>query len=216
MSVARSPPPPSQNAEKSLSVPDVSGVGIEETRNTLRNKRKKMDDDESIISPTNLEIITNKIKEDMKEFFHEMVQKQSVKLNSLLSTVKNIETTSTNVESTVAFLAEENSDLKKKIEELIKQSNQDKEQISILENKIEEYQRMDRKTNIEIRNVPLCGGETKQSILGMITKLAENIEIKLDKKEIKDIIKINKNSKEKSTIIVEFTNTYKDRHHESS
>ncbi|XP_048484603.1 uncharacterized protein LOC105381709 [Plutella xylostella] len=88
------------------------------------------------------------------------------------------------------------------------ESKKDKEEIVILENKLEDMQKSQRKTSIEIKNVPLKGEETKKDLLEMIVKLSENINLKLVKPEVKDIIKIKKKENTKSTIIVEFTNTF--------
>lgn len=50
--------------------------------------------------------------------------------------------------------------------------------------------------------------ETKIDLLNMICKLSQNIGLSLEKTNVKDIIKVNKNKQENSTIIVKFTNTF--------
>lgn len=208
--VKRIPPPPSKSPEKSLSLPDVSTEGkstetLELNNVTFRvNKRKRIEQGE-----IDLDEISNKIKNDMQMFFSEVLTKQNEKFDSILNVIKDVQSTSNAVESAVSFLSEENTQLKKKIDQLIVQSHKDKEQIIMLENKLEDFQRMDRKSNIEIRDVPLKGSETKLDILSMVQKLADNIEIKLEQNEVKDIVKIHNNKSKKSTLIVELTNTFK-------
>ncbi|XP_048483909.1 uncharacterized protein LOC125490016 [Plutella xylostella] len=81
------------------------------------------------------------------------------------------------------------------------ESKKDKEEIVILENKLEDMQKSQRKTSIEIKNVPLKGEETKKDLLEMIVKLSENINLKLVKPEVKDIIKIKKKENTKTDVL---------------
>lgn len=189
--------------EKSNSVPDVTALKSDSSIMT-RNKRRRPND----INTSMLEDITKELKDEMKELFSRFALTQSEQINSVLTTLKDIQQTSNNVQSTITFLCEENSELKLKIEQLERQAKKDKENITILENEIEENRRGDRKVNIEIKNVPLKSEETKKDILERVLKLSETLNMKLDRSDVRDIIKVNKNKKEKSSIIVEFTNTF--------
>lgn len=87
------------------------------------------------------------------------------------------------------------------------QKKQDCEYIALLENKVENHQRLASKCNIEIKNITLKKQETKQDLCNMVYQLGENLNMKVESRDIKDIIKV-KSRNEKHTIIVEFNNTF--------
>jgi predicted nucleic acid-binding Zn-ribbon protein len=92
------------------------------------------------------------------------------KINPTLLELKN---TKANIDSTISFLASQNEDLKKRLEKMEVESIKDKEHIGVLEQRIEDLQREGRKANLEIRNVPKSTDETRQTLIGMVTKLSE-------------------------------------------
>lgn len=198
MSILRTP-------EKSFSVPDMSTLEDEAFQNyiTSRNNKRR--------PTTPVPQLQEKTKEDTSEFhdlFSKFATDQDKKINSILATLKDIQQTNKMIQTSITFLSEENIELKNKIAQLEIEAKRDKEQIVLLESKLEDNQRTDRKTNIEIRNVPLKGNETKKDLLEMIIHLTKTINIDITKQDVKDVIKINKKTKEKSTIVVEFTNTF--------
>lgn len=192
--------------EKANSIPDLANFsdGTPKCCVTARNKRKRTDS-----SSLQWEEVKDELKCEMKTLFMEFSQAQNDQSNSILTTLKDIQQTNSYVQSTITFLCEENVDLKKKIEQLQLQSQKDKEQIIMLENRLEEQLRTDRKANIEIKNVPLKGEEKKKDLIDMVLKLSENLEVKIQKSDFKDILKLNKTkNQQNSTIIVEFTNSF--------
>ncbi|KAL4705287.1 hypothetical protein ACJJTC_018973 [Scirpophaga incertulas] len=66
----------------------------------------------------------------------------------------------------------------------------------------------ERKTNLEIKNVPLKGEEKKTDLIAMIKKLTDEIGMQMKTSDIKDIIKTKNKNQQNSTLIVEFTNTF--------
>lgn len=198
MSVQRTP-------EKSTSVPDMSTLEDEPlpTYITGRNKKRR--------PTTPVPKLQEKAKEDTPElhdFISQFAADQDKKINTILASLKDIQQTNKMIQTSINFLSEENIELKNKIAQLELEAKRDKEQIVLLESKLEDSQRTDRKTNIEIRNVPLKGNETKKELLEMINHLSNTIKVEITKQDVKDIIKVNKNKKEKCTIVVEFTNTF--------
>lgn len=191
--------------EKSSSVPDVSALGSSTPPNYIssRFKRKRVDE----VTIDKVQEMTLNIKNDMTEIINKMVESQNSQINTILTALKEIHHTSSAIQTTITYLSEENTELKAKLEKMEIQSKKDREQIILLENKLEENQRIERKSNIEIRNVPLNGKEKKKDLLQMVLTLAETLEVKLQRSEIKDIIKTKKQKQEGSTIIVELTNT---------
>lgn len=191
--------------EKSCSVPDMATLDSDCSINYVmaRNKRKRSDD---ILH--NLEEVKAELKNELKSLFEEFSHTQRDQSNTIITSLKDIQQTNAYVQSTITFLCEENTVLKKKIEDLEIEARKHKEHIVLLENKLEDNLRTEKKSNIEIKNVPLKGEEKKKDLLDMVLKLTENLELDVKRNEIKDIIKFNKNKNhQNSTIVVEFTST---------
>lgn len=192
--------------EKSNSVPDVSNIESESPPNYIatRYKRKRS----SEVNIAQVQDMTIDLKNEMKDLINKVTESQTSQINTIMSTLKDIQQTNNIIQCTLLHLSEENKELKSKIENLEQQQKKDRDQIIILHNKLEEYQRTDRKSNIEIKNVPLKGNENKKDLLHLVTKLCGSLEVKIEQTEVKDIIKTKKQNQERSTLIVEFTNTF--------
>ncbi|KAG7301947.1 hypothetical protein JYU34_013387 [Plutella xylostella] len=196
---------------KSGSYPNVSkldDVAAKPCPITARTKRRRSIESPSDTFEDRLHELAQEIKTEIKDMFDQFAREQNKNSNSILTTLKDIQQTNLALQSSITFLSEENIELKNKLNQMEQQSMKDREQIFLLESKFEDSQRTERKSNIEIKNVPLIGKESKNDLQEMLFRLSENLNIKIEKPDIKDIIKINKNKKEKSTVIVEFTNTY--------
>lgn len=199
-----------KSPEKSSSFPNVSKLDdVPKTSFiTARNKRRRSIERSPETQEPNMQDLAKEIKSEMKDLFKQFEESQSKNSNSILITLKDIQQTNVALQSTITYLSEENTELKKRIEHLELQAKYDKENILLLESKFDDNQRTDRKSNVEIKNVPLKGDETKTDLRDMVLQLSKNLNVNIEKHNIKDIIKINKNKKEKSTMIVEFTNTF--------
>lgn len=189
-----------RSPNKSSSFPDISSAAPEDATppnyiNT-RNKRKKIADDNT---SQDRDAIMMDLRNEMKDLMN--------KTNKILTTLQDIQQTNNVMQTTLANLTEENTELKTKISKLEFQSKQDSDRLCLLENILEGIQRIDKKTNIEIKNVPLKGNENKTDLIQIVAKLCDSIEVNMEKSEIKDIIKTKKPTQERSTLIVEFTNT---------
>ncbi|KAI5638595.1 hypothetical protein NE865_08787 [Phthorimaea operculella] len=165
-----------------------------------RLKRKREDEDMDYES----------FKTEMKTMMEEMLAKHANELDKKITpTLKQIQETNTNIQASINFLTEQNTDLKKQIEELKLKSKKDFEYIASLEEKLENMQRESRKTSIEIKNVPKGQRETKEELINMVTNLAKNIDCQIEKPDIKDIYRVQGKKAESSSspIIVEMSST---------
>lgn len=153
------------------------------------------------------------LPEEMDIFREEMlkiIKAQNAQLAKISSTLVEIQQTNRNIENSVAFLASQNEELTKRMENLELQSSKDKEYIVLLEEKVEDLQRSSRKTNIEIKNMPRTQKETKENLINMMNKLGKTINCEINKEDIRDIYRIpgKKNDKnENSPIVVEISST---------
>lgn len=192
--------------EKSSSVPDMMALDNTTPPNFVagRNKRKR----ENELSLSQVQEMTIDLKTEMKDLINGLAETQNGQINTIMAALNDIRQTTAMVQTTLTHLSEENQELKAKLEKLETQTKKDKEQIVLLESKVEAMQRTERKTNIEIRNVPLKGDENKKDLLQMVSKLYKFLELKLEKSDVKDIIKTKKPKTERSTLIVELNNTF--------
>lgn len=170
---------------------------------TQRQKRRR---------ETDLEPELNAFREDMKNMFLSLMAEQHEDLKKILPAITEIKKTNSNIESSINYLTEQNKELKKQIERLEIQSKQDRDYITLLEDKIEDLQRNSRKTNIEIKNVPKKLKEDKYDLIKMVAALSKTIGCSISNNDVKDIYRVQaKGKKDKSNtnppIIVELTST---------
>ncbi|CAH0403159.1 unnamed protein product [Chilo suppressalis] len=169
--------------DKYGSTPDVSTVSDKASsptavgNNSMRFKRKRPPE----LTDIQLEDIKKEIKKQIEESLKLFTDSQISQTNTVINSLKEVQQIINNVQCTISYLSEENSNLKKKIEQLEAQAKLDAEQRMVLENKMEEKQICDRKSNIEIKNLPLKGGETKKDLYNMMSKLSENIGVTIEK-----------------------------------
>lgn len=88
-------------------------------------------------------------KEEMKSMITSLLSAQQSELKKICCTQVEIKETNTNIESSLSFVTEQNEKLKKQIEKLELRATKDREYIGLLEEKIEDLQRANRKTNLE-------------------------------------------------------------------
>lgn len=151
----------------------------------------------------------SELREEMKNMISAVMNAQKQGFESTDTALKQIRETNTNIENSLAFLATQNEELKKKIENLEQKSKEDRKYITLLEDKIENMQQDLRKSNFEIKNVPFNPNETKEDLLNMVLCLSNNISCEIKKTDIKDIYRVRgKNESSKNTpIVVETSST---------
>lgn len=148
-------------------------------------------------------------REEMKKMMSSMLAAQSSDIKKIFPTLSEIKTSNSNIEKSIAFLAAQHEELKNKIETMEIQAKKDKDYITVLEDKLEDLQRGNRKTNLEIKNVPKMPQESKEDLIKMVGHLSETVGCKIEKRDIKDIYRIQaKNLKEQTKnqpIVVEMS-----------
>ncbi|KAL0869440.1 hypothetical protein ABMA27_007674 [Loxostege sticticalis] len=186
----------SQLLDKTQSEPNLSIIDDDSTvRNfvSTRTKRKRCEDFDDF-------------RQEMKELFDDWTEKQNKQLQKLFPILNNIQEANKGIEASITFLAEQNTEFKKKIEQMELEIKKKNEYIAIIEDRLEDTLRNSRKTCIEIRNVPVESQETKEGLVGMVDNLAKTLNTNLTKSDIKDIYK-SKGPTERKSIIVELSST---------
>ncbi|CAH2088743.1 unnamed protein product [Euphydryas editha] len=146
----------------------------------------------------------------MKDMIKSLFAEQQKELKKITSAQVEIKESNTNIESNLALLSSQHADLRKKIEQLEVRLKQDREQIIILEDKIEELQREQRKANIEIKNMPKLPTESKEDLINMVVSLSKSLNSGIKKDDIKDIYRLKgkrDSNKTNTPIIVELSSS---------
>ncbi|XP_060810091.1 uncharacterized protein LOC132904195 [Amyelois transitella] len=190
-----------EHMNKTLSESDLTQVKPSPDFVLSRQKRRREADEDS-------DICRSSFKEEVKELITSLMAKQQTEINNLEPVLSDIQQSNLKIESSISFLTSQNEELKKKITQLELQTRKDKDYITILENKIEDFQMTQRKANFGIKNVPKVPGETKSDLVQMVLSLAETVDCKVEKRDICDIYRVkSKNEASNSPIVVETTST---------
>lgn len=148
-------------------------------------------------------------KEEVKQMISSLWTAQQQEIKSIPATLKEIQQSNVNIENAILLLTTQNEELNKKISQLETKVKQDRDYITLLEDKIENMQVGARKPNFEIKNVPRGPSETKDDLVDMVLCLSTSVGGSLSKKDIKDVFRVRSKKKEShnSPIVVETTST---------
>lgn len=172
-----------------------------DTEQSLAQARQKR----KMFEKTHSEEISE-FRQEMNSLIDNWGKLQQAQMEKLFPIITAVKESNSNIEQSISFLAEQNVEFQKKIESLKVELKKRDEQILILENKLEETERQQKKTTIEIRNVPLKGQESREDLINIVSSLAKNLDTDINKSDIRDIFKTKKNAAKK-TIIVELNST---------
>lgn len=176
---------------KSLSESNISTIGQQEitspTYVATRLKRKRNEENDF-----------DEFKEDIRAMIQSFIMKQDQE--SRIS--KEISQSITDIKNSLTHLSEQNDDLKNKLDMMEADKRKDREYIALLEDKLEDLHRQNRKTCIELRNVPYKKDETQEDLIKMTEELAKTIGIQqFSKKDLKDIFRVKKKEHNKTVIV---------------
>lgn len=77
--------------------------------------------------------------------------------------------------------------------------------IQILEEKVEELDRNNKSSSLEIRNIPITNTESKDSLRNIIATVGKSLKVSIQNSDIKDVYRLNSKTKKDKPIIVDFT-----------
>lgn len=188
--------------DKSYSETNLDEISILKTPTSYISQRPKRRREE--LTDSDYSIFKNEIKAMITSF----MSNQESELKKITPALKEIQTTILNIENSMAFLSNQNEELKQKITKLENEAKKDKEHIIMLEEKIEDLDRNSQKCSIEIKNVPKKANENKTDLMNYVQNLANTIKIDINTTDIKDIYRVKvKNEAKTSPIIVETSST---------
>lgn len=108
------------------------------------------------------------------------------------------------LQASIDLMSNKYDEFLSKIAYLEKERQSDKLIIKELEDKLETLERKSRGVGIEIRNIPKQKGETKDTLVGEISKLGEILNVDIKTSNIKDIYRL-KSKDSSDPIVVDFT-----------
>lgn len=148
-------------------------------------------------------------KEEMRSMITSLFMAQQSEMKEINIKLQNIQESNNNIQDSIAFLTAQNADFKTKIEKLELQAIEDKKNITLLEDKLENLQKGLRKSNLEIKNVPKKQSETKEDLMKMITSLTATVGATLTQADIKDIYRVRgkKEGNINTPIVIETSST---------
>lgn len=153
-----------------------------------RNKRKRSEERVSEFAD---------FKSEIRDMLSSHRTEQSNDRMLIMSSLKTIE-------DSLKFLSSQYEDMKKKLEEMECERRKDKEHIHLLENKLENLLKSQRKYSFEIKNVPKSDDDSKSSLVKMVTHLSSVLKVDLKPNDIRDIYRASSKG-EKKPIVVELS-----------
>lgn len=193
--------------EKSSSVPNINEL---DTQNiSIRPKKKRQMNTDDCECELRMDIFKEEMKNDIKDILQKFTEQQDKQNSTLLSALKDLQVTNASLQNTITFVTEQNAELKNKLDALQSDAKKDKEYILLLEEKMEDSQRNDRKTCIEIKNIPFSNTNATgiSAPTDMVLSLAKYLSVTMEKRDIKDILRL-KPKNERYTLIVELSTTF--------
>ncbi|CAG4961457.1 unnamed protein product [Parnassius apollo] len=114
------------------------------------------------------EILTDlaDFKAEMKEMITSWMDQQNSERTEITSALRSIE-------ESLSFLSTKYDDMCKKVDLMEQERHKQKEYITILENKVENLMKAQRKYSFELKNVPRSEKESKETLLNMFKPKSE-------------------------------------------
>ncbi|CAG9790372.1 unnamed protein product [Diatraea saccharalis] len=176
------------------------------------NKRRRIN--ERQISPECSDFRTI-IREELREMLNTLQHQQNSRLDILEKYITEIKAQNEStlqknldIEKSIEFVTDKVNNLQLSINALEDERKGLTSQISKIDDKCDMLERLSRKTSIQIRNVPNQKAETKEALFGMISRLANSLDIKLQVTDLRDIHRMPmKPGQASSTVVAEFSST---------
>lgn len=130
---------------------------------------------------------------------------------SLENTVKELSQQVDSIRNSIDFLSKQYDLVSEKISVLEGQRKDNLAAIQNLEDKLENTEKYQRSSSVEIRNIPAMKPETKGDLSELVLRISQLVNIPLRPTDIKDIFRINSKSSNKSIIVDFSTVIYKEK-----
>lgn len=211
--IRRTPPPASPHSASEPNLTSSTNTNSDNNINITHRKKIRSTDD-----MTRME----KMIEDMKEMFSELVTKQNEqneKMNLLQLALEDIRSQNTSIsvqnseirtqnekiKETIDFLSEKYDDALVEINDLRAECSSNKKVIKALEIRVDFLEKQQKAASLEIKNLPSSTLETRESLTSAVQKLGQIISQPVSATEIKNIFRYKSKSDVVGPVLVEFT-----------
>ncbi|XP_069355286.1 girdin-like [Maniola hyperantus] len=199
MPLNRTPPSNSELSQSNENlVPECSMTETPKFKQGFRNKRRRSDEVGDRLASFMVEI-----KEILESFKKEQNCKFD-KLEKIFLTMDEIRKQNNEIQSSVEFLSQKYDSVVNQIEKLECEKQANRQNLQLLEQKLDNYERLSRSTCIEVRNIPTVKSETKDSLLNTIIATAKILNMTLQPNEVKDVFRLNSKDPAHKTVFVDF------------
>jgi hypothetical protein len=122
----------------------------------------------------------------------------------LKSSIEVIKEQNTRLQESMDFTSAKYDDLMNTMSRYEKEKEEDRNYIKLLEEKLEQMEKHNKDTSIEIRNIPKPDAETKKDLLKIVTEAFKVINTPIQESEVKDVFRVG-SKRSNSNIIMDFT-----------
>lgn len=163
---------------------------------TSRCRRKKTND-------TDISIID--VKTELMSMLKNLQDNQERQFNSLNSKIDELKNQNLELKESVEFFSAKYDEFTQKIEQLERDKKEDRNNIKLLEGRVEFLEQKLRTSCLEIKNVPLNSTETKEDLINVVMNLSKVIKSPLQATDLREIYRLP--SVKQHPIVVEFNSS---------
>lgn len=147
----------------------------------------------------------NVIMSEMKNLFTKFEKEQNDKYNALHASMIDIRELNASIKTSCEFVNGKYDDLLKEFNKLTSERKENLAYIQILEEKVENLERAQRSSCLELRNIPITLKETKEDLSKIVIDTGNSLNVSINTSDIRDVYRLNTKNEINKPIIVNFT-----------
>ena len=125
--------------------------------------------------------------------------------NLIQVTIKDIQTQNNDIIKSMDFISKQYEEIKDKMIKLETEKQSHLAYIQTLEMKLENLERSQKHTSVEIRNVPVQNNETKNDLLALVKNIGAATSVNIEDNQIRDVFRLNQKKGGNKAIIADFS-----------
>ncbi|CAG4937579.1 unnamed protein product [Colias eurytheme] len=165
-----------------------------QTINISQRRKRKLEHGEEL----------SDLKEYFKKVFTEFKDEQEKKYASLLNRFEEMNKSLSNFCKTTEFISKQYDDLKEQFNTLISEKKALLNNTNMLVDKIENFERHQKRASLELRNIPSRIPESKEDLFKIVINTGKFLSVPVATSDIFDVFRTKANSQGMKSLIVEF------------
>lgn len=113
-----------------------------------------------------------------------------------------------NFEKSIDFISKQQDEFCVKIKTLEEECRRNRSEIAVLQEKMEDLQRVSKLTFIELRNVPYKPNESKKDLINYVLNCSNTLNVKLQASDIQDIYRLKGKRSSNTPIVTQLTQVH--------